>query len=301
MSVFTRTINLNISWLLLFSMLIVMTVPAFQPTAEAGILSGALKTVGKLGKGIFVTAGSLAAGAVGGALGAAVGGGPLGMGIGALGGYVLGKKALNWSTSSFTNFATVAGAIAGGVLTAGMGVPMMAIGIVGGALLPRVISSLSKKIFGKKKQVVVQNRQFMPPSEVKQEAQQERQNFLDMMTGGAPSGTQASAASNSRSTSVSSPSSASGYASQGSVSTSSGQSYSSGTAARSYNPSASTYTPPASVKSNLSPEASAAFARYQAAYKAYTQAASSGNKELAKTTYKEYTEAHNAFIQLRGY
>ena len=116
--------------------------------ADAGILSA----VGGIAKTLFVNVGALAAGAMTAVLGAAVGGGPLGMAIGGVAGFFIGKKVLNWTTSSVANFATVAGAIGGGLLCAGMGFPMLAIGILGGGLVSRLlvkgISALVKKITG---------------------------------------------------------------------------------------------------------------------------------------------------------
>ena len=115
--------------------------------AEAGILS----TVGSAAKSLFVNVGALATGAMSAVVGMAVGGGPLGMAVGGLAGYFVGKKVLNWTTSSVANFATVAGAIGGGLLCAGMGFPMLAIGIVGGGLVARLltkgISAVASKLF----------------------------------------------------------------------------------------------------------------------------------------------------------
>ena len=116
--------------------------------ADAGILSA----VGGIAKTLFVNVGALAAGAMTAVVGAAVGGGPLGMAIGGVAGFFIGKKVLNWTTSSVANFATVAGAIGGGLLCAGMGFPMLAIGILGGGLVSRLlvkgVSALVKKITG---------------------------------------------------------------------------------------------------------------------------------------------------------
>ena len=139
----------SLSILLVLSMFfsLWMTVSPLN-TANAGIL----KSVGNIAKSIFVNVGALAAGAMTAVVGAAVGGGPLGMAIGGVAGYFLGKKVLNWTTSSVANFATVAGAVAGGFLCAGMGFPMLAIGIVGGGLVSRLVvkgvSALVKKITG---------------------------------------------------------------------------------------------------------------------------------------------------------
>ena len=116
--------------------------------ADAGILSA----VGGIAKTLFVNVGALAAGAMTAVVGAAVGGGPLGMAIGGVAGFFIGKKVLNWTTSSVANFATVAGAIGGGLLCAGMGFPMLAIGILGGGLVSRLlvkgVSALVNKITG---------------------------------------------------------------------------------------------------------------------------------------------------------
>ena len=124
-----------------------MTVSPLNP-ANAGILS----SVGNIAKSVFVNVGALAGGALTAVVGAAIGGGPLGMAIGGVAGYVVSKKVLKWTTSSVANFATVAGAVAGGLLCAGMGFPMLAIGIVGGGLISRLlvkgVSALINKIKG---------------------------------------------------------------------------------------------------------------------------------------------------------
>ena len=126
----------SLSILLVLSMFFCMwmTVSPLN-SANAGIL----KSVGNIAKSIFVNVGALAAGAMTAVLGAAVGGGPLGMAIGGVAGYFVGKKVLKWTTSSVANFATVAGAVAGGFLCAGMGFPMLAIGVVGGGLIARLL------------------------------------------------------------------------------------------------------------------------------------------------------------------
>lgn len=139
----------NLSLIMALSMIFSVWFVTMTPV-DASILS----TVANVGKSIFVNGGALAAGAFGGVLGAAVGGGPLGMAAGAIGGFIVGKKVLNWTVSSFANFATVAGAIAGGALTLGMGLPMMAVGIIGGGLLARFATSAIAKIFGKKPLVI---------------------------------------------------------------------------------------------------------------------------------------------------
>ncbi len=148
---FTMTYNRrqSLSILLVLSMFFSMWMSVSTLNrANAGILSA----VGNIAKSIFVSVGGLAAGAMGAVLGAAVGGGPLGMAIGGVAGYFIGKKVLNWTTSSVANFATVAGAVAGGFLCAGMGVPMLAIGILGGGIVSRLlvkgVQALIKKVKG---------------------------------------------------------------------------------------------------------------------------------------------------------
>ena len=139
----------GLSILLVLSMFLCMwlSVSPMQK-ANAGILS----SLGSIAKTLLISAGSLAGGAMGAVLGAAVGGGPLGMAIGGVAGYIVSKKVLNWTTSSVANFATVAGAVGGGLLCAGMGFPMLAIGIVGGGLISRLlvkgVSALINKIKG---------------------------------------------------------------------------------------------------------------------------------------------------------
>lgn len=111
--------------------------------------AGFLQTVGKAIRWTTVTAGSLAGAFMGGVIGMAVGGGPIGMVAGAVGGYIVSKKLLNWATSSFVNVATTLGAVGGGLLMAGMGMPMLAIGIIGGGLIARAVAALLKKVTGK--------------------------------------------------------------------------------------------------------------------------------------------------------
>lgn len=108
-----------------------------SPINEAN--AGVLGLVGSIAKTALVNVGALAGGAMAAVLGAAVGGGPLGMGIGAVAGYTVTKKVLNWATSDLSNFATVAGAVAGGLLCAGMGFPMLAIGVLGGGIVSRLL------------------------------------------------------------------------------------------------------------------------------------------------------------------
>ncbi|MFZ2960215.1 MAG: hypothetical protein WA705_25315 [Candidatus Ozemobacteraceae bacterium] len=133
----------DVSRLLVLTMLLSCWLAVPIP-AKAGIL----QTAGSILKTVTVTAGSLAAGAMGGVLGIAVGGGPIGMVAGAVGGFIVGKKIMNWATASFANVATVLGAVGGGLLVVGMGAPMLAVGVIGGALLGRGIAALFKKITG---------------------------------------------------------------------------------------------------------------------------------------------------------
>ncbi|RCK80916.1 MAG: hypothetical protein OZSIB_2804 [Candidatus Ozemobacter sibiricus] len=124
------------------------------PKVQAGIL----QTAGSLLKTVVINGGALAAGYMGGVLGIALGGGPIGMVAGAVGGFIIGKKVLTWTTASVANAATVGGAIAGGLLCAGMGFPLLAAGVVGGALVARfgaqMISKLFQKVTGKPAPVV---------------------------------------------------------------------------------------------------------------------------------------------------
>ncbi|MDD3146708.1 MAG: hypothetical protein PHD82_05355 [Candidatus Riflebacteria bacterium] len=137
----------NVSTMLLISMIFSLWV-AVAPVGQ--LQASILSKVGGAAKSIFVNVGAIAAGAFGGVLGMAVGGGPLGMAVGAVGGYIVGKKVLNWTTSSVANFATVAGAIAGGALCIGMGFPMLAVGVIGGGLIARLAVKGIQKLFGKK-------------------------------------------------------------------------------------------------------------------------------------------------------
>jgi hypothetical protein len=141
----------DFSVLLVVSMLFSLWMSVAPMTAQASIWS----SVKNVGKTIFVNGGALAAGFMGGVVGAAVGGGPLGMAVGAAGGFIVGKKVLNWTTNSFANFATVAGAVAGGALCIGMGFPMLAVGAVAGGLGARLIVKGISKLFGKGKSVMV--------------------------------------------------------------------------------------------------------------------------------------------------
>lgn len=137
----------NVSTMLLLSMLFSMWVAVVPMTPVHASLLG---SVAGVAKSVFVNVGAIAAGAFGGVVGMAVGGGPLGMAVGAVGGYIVGKKVLNWTTSSVANFATVAGAIAGGALCIGMGFPMLAVGVIGGGLIARLAVTTFKKLFGNK-------------------------------------------------------------------------------------------------------------------------------------------------------
>ena len=139
----------GLSLLLVLSMIFTMWLTVSPMNhADAGILSA----VGNVAKSIFVNVGALAGGALTAVVGAAIGGGPLGMAIGGVAGFLATKKVLNWTTSSFANFATVAGAIGGGMLCAGMGFPMLAVGVLGGGLVSRLlvkgVSALVEKITG---------------------------------------------------------------------------------------------------------------------------------------------------------
>ncbi|MEW6710575.1 MAG: hypothetical protein AB1403_12190 [Candidatus Riflebacteria bacterium] len=139
----------HLSMLLVLSMLFSIWV---VPT-QAGLLG----SVGSVAKTIFVNAGAVATGVLGAAVGAALGGGPLGMAAGGIGGFIVGKKVLNWTTSSMANFATVAGAIAGGALCIGMGFPMLAVGVIGGGLIARLAVNAASKLFGKKTPMITES------------------------------------------------------------------------------------------------------------------------------------------------
>lgn len=126
----------NLSLFLVLSMVFSMWLTV-SPLSQAN--AGILGSVGNIAKTLFVNVGALAGGAMTAVLGAAVGGGPLGMAAGGVAGFFVTKKVLNWTTSSFANFATVAGAIGGGLLCAGMGFPMLAVGVLGGGLVSRLL------------------------------------------------------------------------------------------------------------------------------------------------------------------
>ncbi|HNW35674.1 MAG TPA: hypothetical protein PKM25_12120, partial [Candidatus Ozemobacteraceae bacterium] len=139
----------DVSILLVLSMIFSLWIAIPQPAS-----AGFFQTVGNALKWTVNTAGSLAGACMGGVLGMAVGGGPIGMVAGAVGGYIVAKKVMNWATSSFVNVATTLGAVGGGLLMAGMGMPMLAVGIIGGALIARVAASLISKITGKSTKLV---------------------------------------------------------------------------------------------------------------------------------------------------
>ncbi|MDD3000784.1 MAG: hypothetical protein PHF29_03440 [Candidatus Riflebacteria bacterium] len=163
----------NISVVLVLSMLfsIWLTVAPIN-RAEASFLGNIGGTV----KSIFVNVGGLAAGALAAVAGMAIGGGPLGMAIGGLAGFIVGKKVLNWTTSSVANFATVAGAIGGGLLCAGMGFPMLAIGVIGGGLLGRLITKGVTALLGKGKNIVVAKSDMDPAAAAKES--KEIENYI---------------------------------------------------------------------------------------------------------------------------
>lgn len=140
----------DISILLVLSMLFTITLTTMTPPVDASFL----RTAGSIAQTVFVNGGALVAGYMGGVLGIALGGGPVGMVAGGVAGFWLGKKALNWVTSSFANVAMVAGAVGGGLLVAGMGFPMLAVGVLGGAVLGRGIAALIKKLTGREPPVV---------------------------------------------------------------------------------------------------------------------------------------------------
>jgi len=139
----------DVSILLVLSMIFSLWIAIPQP-----VHAGFFQTVGNALHWTVNTAGSLAGACMGGVLGMAVGGGPIGMVAGAIGGYIVAKKVMSWATSSFVNVATTLGAVGGGLLMVGMGMPMLAIGIVGGALIARVVASLIKKVTGKSASLV---------------------------------------------------------------------------------------------------------------------------------------------------
>lgn len=167
----------NVSAMLLISMLFSLWA-AVSPMGQ--LHASILTKVKDIGKSIFVNVGAIAAGIGGGALGMALGGGPLGMAVGAVGGFIVGKKVLNWTTSSVANFATVAGAVAGGALCLGMGFPMLAVGVIGGGLVARLAVKGFSKLFGKK-QVMLKQSDIDPAAAAKENA--EAADFMAKMTG----------------------------------------------------------------------------------------------------------------------
>lgn len=146
MMTLTHQYRQNVSVLLVLSMLFSVWFVSAPTIAHASLWD----TVKGVTKKVVVTGGSLATGFMGGVLGAALGGGPLGMAVGAAGGYIVGKKALEWTTKSSTNLVTVLGAAAGGALCIGMGLPMLAVGVIGGGVIGMLAAKAFKKMFGKK-------------------------------------------------------------------------------------------------------------------------------------------------------
>ncbi|HAE40705.1 MAG TPA: hypothetical protein DCG57_19045 [Candidatus Riflebacteria bacterium] len=167
----------NVSTMLLISMLFSLWV-AVSPVGQ--LHASFLAKAKDIGKAIFVNVGAVGAGLAGGALGMALGGGPLGMAAGAIGGFIVGKKVLNWTTSSVANFATVVGAVAGGALCIGMGFPMLAVGVIGGGLIARLAVMGVSKLFGKKT-VVLKQSDIDPAAAAKERA--EAADFMAKMTG----------------------------------------------------------------------------------------------------------------------
>lgn len=129
---------------LVFSMMM-LTMPS---KAEAGLLGSVFSGAKKATRFLVVNGGALVAGYFGGVLGAALGGGPIGMVAGGIGGFLAARKALTWATETSTRVATIVGAAAGGLLVAGMGMPMLAIGVIGGGLLGWSLSKLIGKLTG---------------------------------------------------------------------------------------------------------------------------------------------------------
>lgn len=144
----------NLSMMLVLSMMFSLW---FTVAPVGQLQASILGSVKNIAKSVFVNVGAVAAGLAAGAIGMAVGGGPLGMAVGGIGGYIVGKKVLNWTVSSTANFATVAGAIAGGALCIGMGFPMLAVGVIGGGLIARLAAKGLAKLFGKKPVMVKQS------------------------------------------------------------------------------------------------------------------------------------------------
>lgn len=89
-------------------------------------------------KSIYEKNGPLLMSLVGGITGALIGGGPIGMVIGAASGYSL--YSVMFKNFNLRDFAMVVGAVAGAVLTFGMG-PLMIAGIIGGGLVGKLANS----------------------------------------------------------------------------------------------------------------------------------------------------------------
>ena len=178
MMTIARTQRKSLSSLLIVTMLLSFW-PLFSPQP---VRAGFVDTAKKVAKTVVVQGGALTAGFFGGVVGMALGtgtivGGPIGMVAGGVGGYLVGKKVMNWVTSSTANVAMVLGAVGGGLLCAGMGFPVLAAGVLGGALLGRGLVALYKKITGKSSVTV------SAPSSSAEMATQETnaQAFLDYL------------------------------------------------------------------------------------------------------------------------
>ncbi len=152
-------------------------------TSQAGLMD----SVKSVSKWLFVKAGSFGAAYGGAVLGAAVCGGPIGMVLGGVGGYIVGKKVMNWGTSSSTNFWTLAGGLAGAALTVGMGWPVMLAGVAVGALGSRALASVIGKIFNKAKAVATPITAQAAAKMSEQDAK--AQAFIDQMMGKASGST----------------------------------------------------------------------------------------------------------------
>ena len=168
-----------ISLLLVLAML-VSTFLAVPATSQAGFLD----SVKSVSKWLVVKAGSLGAAYGGAVLGMAIGGGPIGMVLGGVGGYIVGKKVMEWGTKDSKNFWTLAGGLAGAALTIGMGWPVMLAGVAVGALGSRAVASLLKKMFNKVKTVAAPVTAQAAAKMSEQDAK--AQAFIDQMTGKTP-------------------------------------------------------------------------------------------------------------------
>ncbi|HNV68167.1 MAG TPA: hypothetical protein PKO06_00615 [Candidatus Ozemobacteraceae bacterium] len=146
-------------------------------TSEAGLMD----SVKSVSKWLFVKAGSLGAAYGGAVLGMAIGGGPIGMVLGGVGGYIVGKKVMEWGTSNSKNFWTLAGGLAGAALTVGMGWPVMLAGVAVGALGSRALASVIGKIFNKAKAVAAPVTAQAAAKMADQDAK--AQAFIDQMMG----------------------------------------------------------------------------------------------------------------------